>query len=114
MIIPETLEVATSAAWLSEALGAEVTAVTVGEIDQRVSTNAPISVDLADGQTRHYYVKGYFGEDGRFARSAGIPEAMFYRELADSTGMVVRTVPAAAKADADLPELVAVLRTATG
>jgi hypothetical protein len=64
-----------------------VTAVTVGEIDQRVSTNAPISVDLADGQTRHYYVKGYFGEEGRFARSAGIPEAMFYRELADSTGM---------------------------
>ncbi len=87
MIIPETLEVATSAAWLSDALGTDVTSVTVGEVDQRVSTNAPISVELADGQTRRYYVKGYFDEAGRFARSAGIPEAMFYREMADATGM---------------------------
>ena len=87
MTVPETLEEATSPAWLSEALGAVVTSVTLGEIDNRVSTNAPIRVELADGRTRHLWVKGYFSEIGRPFRFAGIPEAMFYRELAGPSGI---------------------------
>jgi hypothetical protein len=96
-MIPETLRDAMSAAWLSEVLGVDVTAVTLGEIDNRVSTNAALRLELADGQTRDLWVKGYFSEAGRFARFAGVPEAMFYRELADATGMrTLRAVFAAA------------------
>jgi hypothetical protein len=97
MTIPETLQDAISAAWLSEVLGVDVTAVAVGEIDNRVSTNVPLRLELADGRTRELWVKGYFNEVGRFARFAGVPEAMFYRELASATGMrTLRAIFAAA------------------
>ena len=85
---PETLEEATSTAWLSEVLGAVVTSVSLGEIDNRVSTNAPFRIECADGRTAvDLWVKGYFSEIGRPFRFAGIPEAMFYRELAGQSGM---------------------------
>ena len=94
--IPETLEDATSTVWLSEVLESVVTAVSVGDVDNRVSTNAPIRVELADGRTRHLWVKGYFSEIGRTFRFAGVPEAMFYRELAGPSGIrTLRSVFAA-------------------
>lgn len=98
MTIPDSLEEATSAAWLSEVLGARVAGVTVGEVDNRVSTNAPVRVELSDGSTRRLWIKGYFNEVGRPYRSAGVPEAGFYRDLASTTGMrLLRSV----YADAD-------------
>jgi hypothetical protein len=94
--IPETLDEATSAEWLSEALGALVTEVTTGEVDNRVSTNQPVHVELADGTARDLWVKGYFSELGRQYRTAGVPEAAFYRDVVDRTG--VRTLRAVAAA----------------
>ena len=94
--IPETLEEATSAAWLSEALGAPVASVTTGEVDNRVSTNQPVHVELADGTARDLWVKGYFSELGRQYRTAGVPEAAFYRDLVDRTGVRTLRVVAAA------------------
>ncbi|MHB8464724.1 MAG: aminoglycoside phosphotransferase family protein [Acidimicrobiales bacterium] len=98
MRIPETLEEASSAAWLSGVLGTEVLLVRLGEVDRRVSTNAPLHVELVDGSIRDLWVKGYFDDAGRPFRSAGVPEAGFYRELAATTGM--RTLRAVF-ADAD-------------
>jgi hypothetical protein len=95
--IPETLEEAVSAAWLSEVLGAEVRAVAVGEIDNRVSTNAPVTVTLRDGTQRRLWIKGYFSDIGRAYRFAGVPEALFYRDVARMTGVrTLRAVYAAA------------------
>lgn len=111
--IPETLEEATSTAWLAEVLGAEVTSVSVGEVDNRVSTNAPVHVELADGSARDLWIKGYFNEIGRFARYAGVPEAMFYRSLASATG--IRTLEAVfADADAETQENVVVTQDVLG
>lgn len=111
--IPTTLEEATSAAWLSSVLGADVAAVTVGPVDNRVSTNAPVHVELADGSARDLWIKGYFNEIGRFARHAGIPEAMFYRSLASSTG--IRTLAAVfAAADPETQENVVVTEDLIG
>jgi hypothetical protein len=97
--IPETLEEATSPGWLSSILGAEVVAVEHGPVDDRVSTNAPVTVTLADGTAKALWIKGYFNDYGRPYRHAGVPEAMFYRELAATTGM--RTFRCV-HADADL------------
>jgi hypothetical protein len=95
--IPDTLDEVLAPAWLGAALGVGVTSVTLGTIDNRVSTNAPIHVECADGSTRDLWVKGYFNEFGRASMQAGVPEAMFYRELATSTGMrTLRAVHAAA------------------
>jgi hypothetical protein len=90
MTIPTTVDEAQSAAWLSSVLGAEVTRVVPGPVDQRVSTNLPVHVELADGGARDLWIKGYFGESGAPARAAGLSEAMFYRELRDS--LEVRTL----------------------
>ena len=94
--IPTTLEEATSIEWLSEALGTPVSSVAAGEVDNRVSTNQPVRVELGDGTTRDLWVKGYFSEIGRQYRSAGVPEAAFYRDLVDSTGVRTLRVVAAA------------------
>jgi hypothetical protein len=111
--IPTTLEEATSAQWLSSVLGSDVASVAVGEVDNRVSTNAPVHVELADGTSRDLWIKGYFNEIGRFARYAGIPEAMFYRSLAPATG--IRTLEAVfAAADAETQENVVVTRDVLG
>jgi hypothetical protein len=87
MSVPATLEEAVSPAWLSDVLGQDVVEVTVGLVDERVSTNVPIRIDLADGSTRDLWVKGYFGTIGRKLRVAGVSEAMFYRELEGRVGL---------------------------
>jgi hypothetical protein len=96
--IPESLVEATSIGWLSNVLGSQVVKVTLGEVDDRVSTNVPICVEFADETTRHLWIKGYFTEAGHAFRLAGVPESMFYRELAADVG--VRTLrPVFADAD---------------
>jgi len=87
MTLPATLEEATSLEWIESILGVGVLRVVVGEIDERVSTNTPVSVELADGSRRDLWIKGYFSEVGRQFRHAGIPEAMFYRELSGWVGI---------------------------
>jgi hypothetical protein len=66
--------------------------VWAGEIDDRVSTNCPIHVELANGACRELWIKGYFNEFGRNYRHAGWPEAMFYRQVAPTTD--IRTLHA--------------------
>jgi hypothetical protein len=111
--IPETLQEATSASWLSTVLGTEVTGVFPGEVDDRVSTNMPLRVELADGSSRDLWVKGYFTELGRQYRFGGVAEAAFYRDLVDRTG--VRTLrPVAAVVDFDSHENVIVTEDELG
>jgi len=71
--LPTTLEHALSPEWLTVALGQqhpgiEVTGVTIGEIDCRVSTNALFTIECAGGTPQglspHLCIKGYFGEEG--------------------------------------------------
>ncbi len=99
MKIPETLDEVLSPAWLSEALslrfpGIRVTSATLGPVISRVSTNARFRIEceqgLPEGLSPYLCVKGYFSEDGARSRLAGIPEALFYRDLAASSG--VRTL----------------------
>lgn len=111
--IPATLEDATSAEWLSEALRAPVDSVTTGEVDNRVSTNQPVHVELADGTARDLWIKGYFTEIGRQYRSAGVPEAAFYRDVVDRTGVRTLRVVAAA-VDFDTAENVIVTEDELG
>jgi hypothetical protein len=85
--VPATVEEACSTEWLSSVLGAQVTATVVGEIDNRVSTNIPIDVELADGRALRVWVKGYFNESGSHLRFAGVPEVNFYSELAAHAGL---------------------------
>ena len=74
--------------------------ISVGPVDERVSTNVPIFVDLVDGSRRNLWIKGYFSALGRRFRHAGIPEAMFYRELSGWVG--IRTLqPVYAEVDPD-------------
>jgi Phosphotransferase enzyme family len=111
--IPLTLEEATSVEWLSAALGTRVGSVTAGEVDHRVSTNQPVHLELDDGTTRHLWIKGYFSEIGRQYRSAGVPEAAFYRDLVDRTGVRTLRVVAAA-VDFDTAENVLITEDEAG
>ncbi|ADP82142.1 phosphotransferase family protein [Pseudofrankia inefficax] len=97
--LPDDLSEVLSPRWLSEALGTrfpgiEVTAVVPGPVVSRVSTNARFRVECAggtpDGLSPYLCAKGYFGDVGRPARPAGVPETSFYRDLAGRTG--VRTL----------------------
>ncbi len=93
--VPDTLDQALSAEWLTAALqppfpGIEVTAVMPGPVVDRISTNARFSIESADGLSLNLCVKGYFNDIGRQARYIGAPEAGFYRDLAAATG--VRTL----------------------
>jgi hypothetical protein len=93
--VPDTLEQALSAEWLTAALqprfpGIDVSAVIPGPIVDRISTNARFSIECTNGQSHALCVKGYFNEIGRAARFIGAPEAFFYRDLAATTG--VRTL----------------------
>ena len=100
--VPETLEEAMSPVWLNAALGQRfpeirVTSVTPGPIVSRVSTNARFRItcepDLPPGLPDHLCIKGYFSDLSEWAvlsRTAGEPEALFYRELAEFAG--VRTL----------------------
>lgn len=93
---PETLEEGLSADWLTAALsvrypGLKVVDVEPGPVVSRVSTNARFRMKTADavpeGLTPALCLKGYFGPFGSLARSAGIPEAHFYRDLEPSLGI---------------------------
>jgi Phosphotransferase enzyme family len=92
--VPDTLEELLTPAWLTSALtgrfpGVGVTSVTLGPVVSRVSTNARFHIEgaLPDGLSPDLCAKGYFSEVGRSYRHVGEPEASFYRDIADSTGM---------------------------
>ena len=97
--VPDSLSVALSPHWLTEALrqrfpGVEVVKVTPGPVVDRISTNARFTIDCAgplpEGLSSRLCVKGYFNGIGRAARFVGEPEAYFYRDLAAVSG--VRTL----------------------
>jgi hypothetical protein len=105
---PQTLEEGLSPRWLTAALSLrypdiEVVEVEPGPVVARVSTNARFRMTTADplpaGLKSTLCLKGYFGEYGSLARSAGIPEAHFYRDVEPSLG--IRTLRAH-YADVDL------------
>jgi phosphotransferase family enzyme len=95
--VPDDLDTALTPQWLTAALqprypGLEVRAVARGPVVERLSTNARFTIEC-DGPAavpRQLCIKGYFGDAGRAIRFVGEPEAGFYRDLADSTG--VRTL----------------------
>ncbi len=93
---PETLEEGLSPEWLTAALslrypGLWVVDVEPGPVVSRVSTNARFRLTTAgplpDGLPPTLCLKGYFGSFGSLARSAGIPEAHFYRDLEPALGI---------------------------
>ena len=97
--VPDSLDVLLTPAWLTGALslrfpGIEVTTVTRGPVVERVSTNARFHIEctpeVPPGLSPDLCVKGYFSEAGRSMGPVGEPEATFYRDLADATG--VRTM----------------------
>ena len=95
--IPESLDELLTPKWLNLALstrfpGVHVTRVTPGPVVERVSTNARFRIegDLPEGLPPALCAKGYFSDVGRGSSHAGVPEATFYRDLADVTG--VRTL----------------------
>lgn len=97
--VPDTLAEALSPHWLTAALqlrfpDVEVTGVRPGPVVDRISTNARFEIACAEappaGLPAHLCVKGYFNEIGRLARFIGEPEAYFYRDLVQATG--VRTL----------------------
>ncbi len=95
--IPDTLDELLTPEWLNAALatrfpGVHITSVAPGPIVERVSTNARFRVEgeLPPGLSPTLCAKGYFSEAGRVSAQASVPEACFYRDLADKTG--VRTL----------------------
>ena len=100
--VPDTLAWALDPAWLTAALGRrfpglKVDAVEPGPVVSRVSTNARFRVEIEggtpEGLSEHLCVKGYFSdcsESGAASSAAGIPEALFYRDFAATSG--VRTL----------------------
>ena len=99
--VPRNVEEALSPEWLSAALGTRfpgirVTRVLPGPVVSRLTTNVRFGIECAGGLPAglpgHLCVKGYFTEKGWPSRFAGVPEAMFYRELADRAG--IRTLRA--------------------
>ena len=98
-VVPSTLDELLSPAWLSAALrprfpGIEVTTVTPGPVISRISTNARFRIDCAggvpEGLRPDLCGKGYFSEAGRAFQHVGEPEAYFYRDIAEPSG--VRTL----------------------
>jgi hypothetical protein len=102
LTVPDTLEEVLDPAWLSTALGQQfpgiaVTSVHPGPVVSRVSTNARFRIecreDVPRGLPTDLCVKGYFADCSDTAaasRTAGVPEALFYRSLARHSG--VRTL----------------------
>jgi len=100
--VPDTLAAVLDPAWLSAALGqrfpgTEVTDVRPGPVVSRVSTNARFHIECRDdrppGLPADLCVKGYFtdcSDTAAASRTAGVPEAQFYRLLVRSSG--VRTL----------------------
>ncbi len=94
--VPLSLDEALTPAWLTAALqgtypGIEVIGVRPGEVISRVATNAAFSIECAEplpeGATSNLFVKGYFTDVGSQFRFAGIPEALFYRDIASTIGV---------------------------
>jgi hypothetical protein len=94
--VPETLEEMLSPSWLTAALtprfpGVTVTKVTPGPVVARLSTNARFTIECAgglpEGLSANLCGKGYYTEAGRTFRYVGEPEACFYRDAAEATGM---------------------------
>ena len=92
--VPNTLDEALDPAWLTAALGqrfpgVDVTAVTRTGETSRITSNVRFHIDgtIPEGLSADLCVKGYFNEAGLQARMAGLPEALFYRDVADKTGM---------------------------
>jgi hypothetical protein len=99
VVIPETLGEVLTPSWLTSTLssrfpGIRVTNVIPGPIVERVSTNARFRIEcepeVPPALSPTLCAKGYFSEPGRVSAQAGVPEACFYRDLADDTG--VRTL----------------------
>jgi hypothetical protein len=100
--VPDTLEEVLTPAWLDQALGqrfpeVKVATVTPGPVVSRVSTNARFHVEyegvMPPGLAGDLCVKGYFtdwSETAALSRTAGEPEALFYRDLVHDAG--VRTL----------------------
>jgi hypothetical protein len=97
--VPTTLDELFTPAWLTTALapryaGIDVTAVHPGPVVSRVSTNARFTIECAggvpDGLPAALCAKGYFGEGQRQFAYVGVREVLFYRELAEASG--VRTL----------------------
>ncbi|QZH58306.1 aminoglycoside phosphotransferase family protein [Mycolicibacterium farcinogenes] len=94
--VPADLTTALTPQWLTAALqprfpGTEVCSVTRGPIVERLSTNARFAIDCAgeaptDLPTR-LCIKGYFSDVGRAIAHVGEPEATFYRDLAEPSGI---------------------------
>jgi hypothetical protein len=102
LTVPDALEEVLEPAWLTKALGQRFPGITVesvepGPVVSRVSTNARFRVryggNVPSGVPVDLCVKGYFADCSDTAaagRTAGVPEAMFYRQLAGTSG--VRTL----------------------
>jgi Phosphotransferase enzyme family len=94
--VPPTLDELLSPEWLTLALGprfpgVRVTGVTPGPVIARVSVNARFRIECAGGLpaglSPNLCGKGYFTADTWPSRSVGMPEASFYRDLADRAGI---------------------------
>jgi hypothetical protein len=94
--VPDALDELLTPAWLNAALslrfpGVNITKVTRGPVVERVSTNARFRIEcepeVPSGLSPTLCAKGYFSEVGRVSAQAGVPEACFYRDLADNTGV---------------------------
>ncbi len=101
MLVPNTLKQALEPQWLSAVLGrrypgVKVASVQPGPIVSRVSTNARFHLEFVgsvpDSLPADLCVKGYFADcpSGDTAQRVGVPEALFYRDLALESG--VRTL----------------------
>ena len=102
LAVPDTLHEVLDPVWLGAALsrrfpGVTVSSVHPGPIVSRVSTNARFRVEyegqVPPGLPADLCVKGYFSDCSDTAaasRTAGLPEALFYRHLAAECG--VRTL----------------------
>lgn len=97
--VPDSLEVALSPQWLTDALqerypGIEVHRATPGPVVSRVSTNVRFTIEYSGttdaGPSSSLCVKGYFNEIGRANRHIGESETYFYRDMAAEVG--VRTL----------------------
>jgi Phosphotransferase enzyme family len=92
--VPDTLDELLTPEWLTKALssrypGVQVTQVAPGPIVERVSTNARFEIEgeLPQDLPSALCAKGYFSEAGRVSAQASVPEASFYRDLAEKTGV---------------------------
>jgi hypothetical protein len=107
--VPDTLEEVLSPEWLTAALGLKfpgikVKKATLGPVVARVSTNARCRLEYEGGAppelSPYLCVKGYFSDGAGRYRHVGVPEAMFYRDLAERTGVrTLRSVYADVDAD---------------